>query len=1145
MLLSNPLFDAEKILNELAEKTSLEVLQRKLKVLYFSKPPTENNAALKELQNDYFNEFPRLQHVLHDIFSGKPDFKIPDELNDWAPSVSFATINQKYGYFGTNLDNDLSPLFKRLAIACRKMTSLIERQASDDEMAYKLMALFYDSEQNQDKNFEIISQKFDKVIKTKQDTPIKTPYHEAFVTELNHFPQFSDIKNFQSWQKFITQEGFKALRIFSECAQLQDAFKTIQQAKEFLLKKTYPCAEDHPELAKLCKRMLISNEGFEAGLQEIKNGWPKKQTDNLPIVDIADKTGQFFWVKLPPQDMRALYLGNCIPGCCQFINGDSHQCVKDGIYLSDNGFYVLLKAKKSAANSPRMINGEINDKAYDIVAQSYAWKSTHGNLCLDSLEWDPKRVDISVIRGVMTQFCDQVFTAYPQIKYINVGTGGQTPNNIYPNCDIHETMIQGHMYGDARHQYRIASSISIESQIIALKNRLKPYPADFKKIGLYLAPYFNDIQNIPDALIQINPDIVNELPTFIRRIHLPPSLSVNDFKKISFEDYQTMIQSDQNKISTLCKLFNSNNDATLMKWLPTIPNSELIYIALSDSLTPLTIEVLKKLPTEQRLISINKKDSYGQSALFKAAPNPKSLEIILEIYPPNERLAALKEKNIHGEAALFKAASDPKSLKITLDLLPENQRLEALKEKDRYGDSLLYNVASNHESLKMVLDLYPLNERLEALKEKNSYEMTALFKAASDSKSLQITLDLLPENQRLAALKEKDKYGDSLLYNVTSNHESLKIILELYPPNERLQALKETNNHGMTALFEATSKPKSLKMIFDLLPPKQRLEALQEKDDYKRSLLSKSASNPESLNMILSHYPKYDTRLLASKNKDIYGRSVLFQAASNPESLKIILDLYPPNERLEAVKEKDRYGDSLLYNVAANPKSLKIILDLYPPNERLAALKENNSLLFNPESLKMILELLPKEQRLEALKERDKYNDSALTNATSNPESLKMILELLPEEVSSTIQTYQMKQDVLEYATSIEQFMNDMKGLATPDSISKFVHALINNQDIEKARQSLFTPMTFSSFFSSNKNQAIQKSLDTLHPFWQEQIQLSLPTKKWNLTPSGSAYFQLLCYLSYPVFFIASFFITPSEDNAKKSSATNNNPQRR
>ena len=1071
MLLSNPLFDAEKILNELAEKTSLEVLQRKLKVLYFSKPPTENNAALKELQNDYFNEFPRLQHVLHDIFSGKPDFKIPDELNDWAPSVSFATINQKYGYFGTNLDNDLSPLFKRLAIACRKMTSLIERQASDDEMAYKLMALFYDSEQNQDKNFEIISQKFDKVIKTKQDTPIKTPYHEAFVTELNHFPQFSDIKNFQSWQKFITQEGFKALRIFSECAQLQDAFKTIQQAKEFLLKKTYPCAEDHPELAKLCKRMLISNEGFEAGLQEIKNGWPKKQTDNLPIVDIADKTGQFFWVKLPPQDMRALYLGNCIPGCCQFINGDSHQCVKDGIYLSDNGFYVLLKAKKSAANSPRMINGEINDKAYDIVAQSYAWKSTHGNLCLDSLEWDPKRVDISVIRGVMTQFCDQVFTAYPQIKYINVGTGGQTPNNIYPNCDIHETMIQGHMYGDARHQYRIASSISIESQIIALKNRLKPYPADFKKIGLYLAPYFNDIQNIPDALIQINPDIVNELPTFIRRIHLPPSLSVNDFKKISFEDYQTMIQSDQNKISTLCKLFNSNNDATLMKWLPTIPNSELIYIALSDSLTPLTIEVLKKLPTEQRLISINKKDSYGQSALFKAAPNPKSLEIILEIYPPNERLAALKEKNIHGEAALFKAASDPKSLKITLDLLPENQRLEALKEKDRYGDSLLYNVASNHESLKMVLDLYPLNERLEALKEKNSYEMTALFKAASDSKSLQITLDLLPENQRLAALKEKDKYGDSLL--------------------------------------------------------------------------SKSASNPESLNMILSHYPKYDTRLLASKNKDIYGRSVLFQAASNPESLKIILDLYPPNERLEAVKEKDRYGDSLLYNVAANPKSLKIIVDLYPPNERLAALKENNSLLFNPESLKMILELLPKEQRLEALKERDKYNDSALTNATSNPESLKMILELLPEEVSSTIQTYQMKQDVLEYATSIEQFMNDMKGLATPDSISKFVHALINNQDIEKARQSLFTPMTFSSFFSSNKNQAIQKSLDTLHPFWQEQIQLSLPTKKWNLTPSGSAYFQLLCYLSYPVFFIASFFITPSEDNAKKSSATNNNPQRR
>jgi len=218
------------------------------------------------------------------------------------------------------------------------MTTLIEHQAFDPEMAYKLMALFYDPNKSQDDNFNLISQKFNKLISTKQDKTIKHPYHDVLVTELNNLPPYNE--NFPGWLKFINKEGVKSLSIFSQCAENIDflPFETIKDAHEFMLKQKYPRADENIELAKLCKNMVILNSRFEAALNEVSSGWPKKETDNLPIVDIQDSTGQYFWVKLPTQDMRALFLGNLIPGCCQFIDGDSKICVQNGIRYSDNGF---------------------------------------------------------------------------------------------------------------------------------------------------------------------------------------------------------------------------------------------------------------------------------------------------------------------------------------------------------------------------------------------------------------------------------------------------------------------------------------------------------------------------------------------------------------------------------------------------------------------------------------------------------------------------------------------------------------------------------------------------------------------------------------------------------------------------------------
>ena len=213
-----------------------------------------------------------------------------------------------------------------------------------------------------------------------------------------------------------------------------------------MLKKTYPKAgenKESAEFAAFCKSHLIDNDGFESGLEFIRAGWPTKIVDNLPDVDDIKHdvdNYEYRWVKLPQSDKHALYLGK-MTGCCQFINGDSRQCVIDGISLSDNGFYVLLKNKITQQPATESKKDGANVLDGDIVAQSYAWISTNGNLCLDSLEWNQERVSEEILKKLMLKFALEVLKKNPQIKYVNVGKGGQTPMNFCGSISEHQTMM--------------------------------------------------------------------------------------------------------------------------------------------------------------------------------------------------------------------------------------------------------------------------------------------------------------------------------------------------------------------------------------------------------------------------------------------------------------------------------------------------------------------------------------------------------------------------------------------------------------------------------------------------------------------------------------------------------------------------------
>ena len=220
---------------------------------------------------------------------------------------------------------------------------------------------------------------------------------------------------------------------------------------------------------------------------------------------------------------------------------------------------------------------------------------------------------------------------------------------------------------------------------------------------------------------------------------------------------------------------------------------------------------------------------------------------------------------------------------------------------------------------------------------------------------------------------------------------------------------------------------------------------------------------------------------------------------SSPESLKIILELLPEKPSLEDIKEKDKNGESILMRAVYYPESFKIILELLPENERLEAIKEidiyGQSTLMravsSPESLKMILELLPERLTPEAIKEKDKYGQSILRFAYFNPEYLNIILKSLPKDISAVIE-YCLKNlnenDFEKPTFSMLDFMTSMKGLATPEAINHFVHAVINNQDVEPALNALLTSPSSNAFFKSDSREAIKECINKLDNQWLNRI---------------------------------------------------------
>ncbi len=322
-----------------------------------------------------------------------------------------------------------------------------ENNQKSEINGYKLLVLFGDEDLPQN-----YFKSLDSYLKMNNFLQANNPIHDAIVNNLPKCKSGETI-NLPAWREFINQYGPKGARLFARAAVIEKALgrppKDLSDAIETLTKVSYPRRAENPELAAIAAQYYIDNETFEKCLA-IK----RKKSDRLPNEMINGSTVNqpgYYLVKLPIDDPRAYFLGE-ITNCCQSVGNEGEVCVRDGLTLENNGFYVLLK-KTNNKNTPPMVDNKIDYSAYKIVGQSYAWKSKKGNLVFDSWENVAKSAYDGVTVSMLREFAKQVCDKNPDILQVVIGQGGKTPD-VWSQADKNasEKMLEGKNYGDAANQ---------------------------------------------------------------------------------------------------------------------------------------------------------------------------------------------------------------------------------------------------------------------------------------------------------------------------------------------------------------------------------------------------------------------------------------------------------------------------------------------------------------------------------------------------------------------------------------------------------------------------------------------------------------------------------------------------------------------
>lgn len=188
-------------------------------------------------------------------------------------------------------------------------------------------------------------------------------------------------------------------------------------------------------MAELCFDYMVEEKDFNKALALLSQ---KPARKNLP--DICIEGAEFGmaaakFYRLKPDDYRGLFLGE-ITDCCQSVGGQGEDCAVHGYTSEQGGFYVLEKESKG------------------IVAQTWAWRGTKGELVFDSLETLGTQVDAEQWQSIVTAFAAAVEKGNThRVTALHIGMGGDTPDSLKQAFNTTATAAKPMDYDGYRDSY--------------------------------------------------------------------------------------------------------------------------------------------------------------------------------------------------------------------------------------------------------------------------------------------------------------------------------------------------------------------------------------------------------------------------------------------------------------------------------------------------------------------------------------------------------------------------------------------------------------------------------------------------------------------------------------------------------------------
>ena len=974
------------------------------------------------------------------------------EQKDWntdGASAQFDMLNAKYGYFNNATQREV---FTELAVACRSMIVLFEKNnTAEDTMAYdyayKLMALFVDpaSKDTTKEIVDYVSSQAYKLLTTNADGDKAHPFHDALLVKLSQLPRADQLTDCAGWRELVKKEGVKSFNFLAMAENIEKkistqgegvrrAPKTMDEANKMAALCRYEYSKYDSDFAELCYQYKVSENRFNLGLIYMlgdSTRWPKKCTDTIPDIQITGKeeASGYCWVKLPPSDKRALILGD-ITDCCQSIGGESEKCVKDAVSLSDNALYVLLKRRSGGPDSAPMKEGEINYKNFQIIGQSYVWKSKMGNICLDSIECLSHSISDEALQSITTDFATQLLQSNPDMTCVTAGQGGKTPSGLFDLAVVSEVMQQGYAYGDSKYQYCIANTPYAldETQCNARDALIASYPKEFKEAIVHLSLY----QRKPESdrfvaelgnLLAKTPSLKTELTPYslARLFSLSPKPTLNDFVPVDFDVLEQLKGEDRKialeSISPARLLWRETTLQGLLRGIQFLPEDQRLnhlsimlkeggtadwkktswydFVKSGQDSTDILISIVKSLPEEDQFKLLNTEDENGNTVLRAAIKynNVSLMSVILSLCKNDaQRVELLNAPGKYECSTLNDAANDYhlSSIDMLLNVYSEAELFSAVKQIGSHGEALLF---CRQDFAVGILKRLSPEHRLEALlqestgigrKETAIERLTRCFQPSSrELELIHTTIELLSEAERVKVVNDYH-----LLRQFVEYPDLFISILNLLPENKRLEAVSKpyfdvsrfSNQLQSETLLQQAVRdkaPASVSAILDMYPKEQRLEVFLEQFITQNQWIYQLFFKPDVMMAVLNSMPEDNSRLILRNTLwDKIGtqdnlENIWRGVGKNPALLSVI----PSNRLFETVTTLDERGINYVLKTAVhNDRNLFVaIWKNLPDNLQHEALNTKNkwglSLGRVVASYPDLLALLPEPTRINLVRE--------------------------------------------------------------------------------------------------------------------------------------------------------------------------------